>query len=97
MGILQSSGPLGVMIGYSTIATFYTITHIEKAWRIGFAFLFIFATITSTFFFMMANENIDVLSDEKQERAVSETHVSSSQRRLPIETEVKLHLALLLL
>lgn len=69
MGIVQASVPLGVMIGYSGIAVIYTVTKFENSWRIGFAFLFVLTTITAVFFSLIPNEYIDVLQEEKLERA----------------------------
>ena len=66
MGILQSSVPLGVMVGYSTAAVLITITGYELSWRIAFAVIFFLTSFTALFFFFTDNKNVDILHYEKE-------------------------------
>lgn len=66
MGILQSSVPLGVMVGYSTAAVLITITGYELSWRIAFAVISLLTTFTAIFFFFADNKNVDILHYEKE-------------------------------
>lgn len=38
------------MVGYAIAGLLITLTGYEKSWRVGFALLFVFTTITAIFF-----------------------------------------------
>jgi hypothetical protein len=54
------------MVGYSTSGLLYTLTGYEKSWRVGFAAISIFTTITAIFFALTDNSLIDILHEEKE-------------------------------
>jgi hypothetical protein len=61
------------MIGYSTVALLFTLTEYEKCWRVGFALLSVFTIITTIFFALSDNQNIDFLHEEKDSKNIPES------------------------